>query len=95
MPFDSSSRRRLGLHPADFLEDLGQRRAGDVGGDVGVEGPQRVVRVERHARAGRIGIALGLADVGGDARAERAAEQRIGHALRDVRVGARGAASND
>ena len=32
----------------------------------------------------RVGVALLLADVGGDARGERAAEQRIGHAQRDV-----------
>ena len=83
MPVSSSAARRLGLQPIDLRQDLLDRRPGHRRRDVRVLRPVGVAIAHRQLAVRRVGVALVLADVLGDAGGERAAEQRIHHRQRD------------
>ncbi len=79
-------RRRLTLQPLDLPEDLGERRGRVLGGDFGGEDPQRAAAARVDRRIGRVAVALVLADVGRDARGERAAQQAVHERGREPQV---------
>src|SRR5690606_26734246 len=71
-------RRRYGSEAVDLVKDFLERRTGDVRGHVGLLRPVGHMVVIRDVTEWRVGVSLVLTDVARDARAEGAAEERIG-----------------